>query len=172
MSEPQWLPYAGVISGLVGAATGIAGAVMGWIAYRRSNQIKVLDMRLELRKAINEAERSIGEANELLPFANKSRERVSAAQGMLNSGAIKVWQQRFQEDQAAVQVLTERTPKATALEDMNPQTLELKLAEVHKFQIELGAIVNRYKASVAEDDQHRAELRQAMLNRPVPPRGS
>ena len=131
----------------------------------------LMDLRLELRRAMNVVEQSVGGVAELLAAANQSRERVSAARGLLNSGAMRIWQEQFQKDQAAVRELTERAPKATGLEDLKPEHLEAQLAHVHKFQIELNAIVTRYKASIAEDDQHRAEIRQAMLNRPPPTRG-
>ena len=168
MSEPHWMAYAGAGTGIIGAITGIAGAVMGWIAYRRSNQIKALDLRLELRRAVNEIEQTIGGVAELLATVNQSRMRVSAARGLLNSGAMRIWQEQLRKDQAAVRELTERAPKATALDDLKPEALEAQLADVHKFQLELAAIVNRYRAAMAEDDQFRAEHRQAMLNRPPP----
>lgn len=44
MAAPDWVSY-------VGAATGVAGFVMGYVAYRRSGAMKALDMRLELRRA-------------------------------------------------------------------------------------------------------------------------
>lgn len=168
MNDPQWMLFVGTATGIIGAATGIAGAVMGWIAFRRSNQMKSLDLRLELRKAINEVERAVVEANELLPTANKSRERVSAARGLHGSGAMKLWEEQFRNDHAALLELAARKPNATALEDLKPEELEAQLAEVHKLQLSLSAIVNKYKSTIAEDDQHRAELRQAMLNRPGP----
>jgi len=162
MSEPQWMAYAGVVSGLVGAATGIGGAVMGWIAYRRSNQIKALDMRLEMRKAVNGVEQIVGELNELLPFANESRKRVMAARGLHGSGAMKVWEEQFRKDHASFRELAARKPSAEALGDLKPEGLETQLAEAHKLLLALTTLVNKYSASVAEDDQHRAELRQAM----------
>lgn len=170
MSEPEWMPYVGVVTGSIGALTGIAGAVMGWIAYQRSKEMKSLDMRRELRKAVNEAEQNAREATALLPMALKSRERVSAALGLLKSGGLVAWQEQFEQDQAAVQELIGRAPTATGLEDLKPEDLEAKLNEAHKFQLELGEIVDRYKASIAEDDKHRAAIERAMLNR-LEPRG-
>jgi hypothetical protein len=164
MSEPHWMAYVGLATGIIGAITGIAGAVMGWIAYRRSDQIKALDLRLELRKAINTIEQAIGEATELLTEARRSRERITAAIGA--SGAMQVWQEQYQKDQVAVRELTGRAPKADKLVDLKPEELEVQLAAVHHFQIELAAIVSRYNASIEEDNQHRAGQRQAMFNRP------
>ncbi|BDD94274.1 MULTISPECIES: hypothetical protein [unclassified Pandoraea] len=39
-------------TGYVGVVTGVAGMAMGFRGYRRSNQIKALDLRLELRKGL------------------------------------------------------------------------------------------------------------------------
>jgi len=43
MAAPNWVSYVGMV-------TGISGAIMGYISYRRSGQIKALDLRLELAK--------------------------------------------------------------------------------------------------------------------------
>lgn len=32
--------------------TGIAGAIMGYVSYRKSSQIKALDLRIELKRAV------------------------------------------------------------------------------------------------------------------------
>lgn len=59
MSDPDWLSYAGVI-------TGIAGATMGYISYRRTGKMKTLDLRLELRKAVNDLRSSVESLPSLL----------------------------------------------------------------------------------------------------------
>jgi len=43
MVNPSWTDYVGAVAGVVGMLTGIFGAIMGYIGYRRSNQIKALD---------------------------------------------------------------------------------------------------------------------------------
>jgi hypothetical protein len=71
MADSNWASYVGMV-------TGVIGAVMGYISYRRSNEIKSLDLRLEYRKSINDCVSAISKAEKLLPYANKSRERVVA----------------------------------------------------------------------------------------------
>ena len=64
MAEPHWAGYVGMVTGVIGAITGIAGAIMGYIGYRRSNKLKSLDLRLELRKSISDV---------LSPVKNEAR---------------------------------------------------------------------------------------------------
>jgi hypothetical protein len=47
MAEPHCTGYVGIATGIVGSITGIAGEIMGYVSYRRSNNIKALDVRLE-----------------------------------------------------------------------------------------------------------------------------
>lgn len=62
MTDTNWLGYAGAVIGVIGAIRGIAGAMLAFIAYRCSNQLKALDLRLEPRK---NAPSLVAEANEL-----------------------------------------------------------------------------------------------------------
>jgi hypothetical protein len=42
----------GSVTGIIGAITGPAGCILGVLSYRRSQQIKALYLRLELRKRV------------------------------------------------------------------------------------------------------------------------
>jgi hypothetical protein len=46
MPDPASLSIIGAVTGIIGAIAGIAGFVLGYISYRRSQQIKALDLRL------------------------------------------------------------------------------------------------------------------------------
>ncbi len=48
MAEPHWMGYIGMVTGIVGAFTGIADAIMGYLSYKKSSSLKSLDLRLEL----------------------------------------------------------------------------------------------------------------------------
>ncbi|MFM0114995.1 hypothetical protein [Paraburkholderia nemoris] len=41
-----WTDYVGAVAGVVGMSTGISGAVLGVVAYRRSNRNNAIDMRV------------------------------------------------------------------------------------------------------------------------------
>lgn len=70
MAEPAWITYAGAIGGIIGTVTGLAGCIMGYISYRRSEDFKSQELRINLKKS--EAElHSI--ANELPNLINKGQ---------------------------------------------------------------------------------------------------
>src|SRR3990172_4173107 len=105
MAEPHWTAYVGMAAGILGAITGISGAVMGFVSYRLSRNIKVLDLRLELRKLINEIEVSLARLPGLLDYANQSRQRVAAMTGQ--AGALQLWNQQFEQDKVRLTELAE-----------------------------------------------------------------
>jgi hypothetical protein len=59
-------------TGVVGAVTGIAGAIMGYVSFRRSITLKSLDMRLELGKALNNVHAGLSQIEKLIERANHS----------------------------------------------------------------------------------------------------
>ena len=88
MPAPDWVSY-------LGAVTGLAGSVMGFISLRRSTTMKALDLRLELRKAEVDLLSLFRSLQPLLERAKLSRDRVNAARGMLRSGAATAFECGF-----------------------------------------------------------------------------
>jgi len=158
MADSHWASY-------VGMATGIAGAVMGFLAYRRSTQIKALDLRLELRKADDDLIATFENLDKLLSYANKSRERVAAATGGLDSGAMVLWKQELVADTKKLDELKAKQPsKDATYNGLKPEDLESKLVDVHRMQGAADALLGKYKSALASDDERRKELREGMLN--------
>jgi len=91
VAEPHWMSYVGMVTGIVGAITGVAGAIMGYLGYRRSDKLKVLDLRLELRKAVSDARVALEQLRELIHTANRSRVNNFAARGLSQSGTMIKW---------------------------------------------------------------------------------
>lgn len=81
MPAPSWTDYVGAVAGVVGMATGVSGAVMGFVAYRRTNQNKAIDMRIALQKDLTEVRELIGTVRESMASAASSRRNVLAAMG-------------------------------------------------------------------------------------------
>jgi hypothetical protein len=88
MADSTWLSYVGVVTGLIGAITGVAVATMGFISYRRSGQMKAQDMRVELRKATNDLRTTVQNLIPLLESAKRSHTNIAAATGLGGSGAV------------------------------------------------------------------------------------
>ena len=159
MADPVWLGYAGVITGVIGAVTGVAGSVLGYIAYRRSDQLKALDLRLELRKNIASL---IFDASELLPLfenAQRSKLAVASAVGLYKSGATEKWVSEYEMDKITATTLIEKLPKANeSYTELSPSSLESKLVEIHSQQDAISRLHKKYGESLAKDDKDRAQI--------------
>ncbi len=153
MADPHWTSYVGMASGLLGAA-------LGFMGYRKSNEIKKLDLRLEYRKAINNCNAAISEAEQLLLYANKSRERVAAATGKFRSGAMEQWKQDYDQDIKSMSELAKKAPSSeTSYNSLSPKQLESKLVEIHALQNDIDSIKKKYQTAIDEDNKTREYLR-------------
>ena len=160
MPDPHWTSYVGMATGIIGTLTGISGAIMGFISYRKSNEIKSLDLRLEYRKSINDSASCISKAEELLLYANKSRERVASATGNYNSGAMQHWKQQYETDTNTLKDLSSKAPSSTAnYDNLSPKELESKIIEIHSLQNEVEVLVNKYQTALDADDKTREYIR-------------
>jgi len=161
----------GIVTGIIGAITGPAGCVIGWISYRRSQQIKVLDLRLELRKQVSDARANIEALPALLERARTSRGAVRSAMGRgQQSGDNLIWKTEFENDLKAVQALASEIPDAQEMyQRSKPQKLENKLVEVHTLSAKAAQFRNKYETALASDDKDREFIRvSAHRLRPVP----
>lgn len=152
MSDPLWLSY-------VGAITGITGSVLGLIAYKRSNELKSLDLRLELRKNLNTLH---ADANELLPFmehTKKSRYAVSSATGRLKSGPLQKWDADYESDKTFITALINDIPSLdNTYIDLSHLSLESKIIEVHSLQDKVSRLRQKFNEFLAEDDRARVQI--------------
>jgi hypothetical protein len=166
MAEPHWTAYVAMAAGILGAITGISGAVMGYISYRRSNAIKALDLRLELRRTVNDIESCVSALPGLLDHANQSRQSVAAATGKFHSGAMEIWKQAFDQDMDTFKVLAEQAPSPDGRYDTStPTELESQLVAAHKLRGKLNELHDKYTAALRADDEERQALRDDMRSR-------
>ncbi len=173
MSDPNWLSYAGVITGTIGAITGIAGATMGYISYRRAGRMKALDLRLELRKAVNDLRSTVESLPSILGPAKGSHISVLNARGILHSSMADQWNAECEKDLAAAKLLESEVPDPTSsFEELTHSELEAKLVAVHAAQSKATGLSEKYRASLASDDKDRDNIQadqraqtQALLSR-------
>jgi hypothetical protein len=151
----------GTVTGIVGAITGPAGCVIGWISYRRSQQIKTLDLRLELRKQVSGVRVDIEALPALLERARASRSAVRSAMGRgQQSGDNLVWNAELENDLKTVQALASELPDAKeTYQRSKPQKLENKLVEVHALAAKAAQLRNKYETALASDDKDRDHIR-------------
>jgi uncharacterized protein YsxB (DUF464 family) len=159
MSDPNLESYVGMVTGIIGAITGITGAILGYIGYRKTNEIKSIDLRLELRKGISEVEVLLSKTEELLPYANKSRQRVSAALGSFQSGAMVKWSQDYESDLALLRELSNKKPIISNPESLSQNSLEQEIINFHGLQLQLKELNEKYTAHLQSDEKDRDRLR-------------
>jgi hypothetical protein len=157
MADAHWTSYVGMV-------TGIAGAVMGLLAYRRTTRIKALDLRLELRRAEGDLIATLEKLDKLIPYANQSRERVAAASGGLDSGAMVQWKLELDVDLKKLEDFKAQQPSKDANHSgLKPEELESKLVAVHRLQGLTNALKSKYESALAADDERRKEIRENTL---------
>ena len=154
MTEPHWMAYVGMFTGIFGAITGFAGAIMSYVSYKKVNSLKSLDLRLELRKAVNVVHSNLSLLEKRIDYANKSRQAVASAKGQLFSGMMEQWKKGLEADTITVKQLSKnfQSPK-DSFDSLNPQELETKLVEVHRLQVIVDQMRNKYDKAIFEYNQ-------------------
>jgi len=154
---------------ILGAVTGVSGAVMGFVAYRRSGKFKAIDLRLSLRKAQSALHADADELPALLQKAKKSRERVASATGALGSGTTKHWLDAWEMDFSALsQLQTEVSAFQKDCSKLSHAALESELVLAYKLQRKVDGVRDKYQQALAQDDTQREQLGhdQRMLTQP------
>jgi hypothetical protein len=133
---------------------------MGYIGYRRSEKLKKLDLRLELRKAENLLRSTAGDLPSLLERAKASRTAVLAARGLSESGNMELWLSDLAIDFGTTKSLGTQLPNANVeYTHVDSSELETKLVVVHALQLQATQIQEKYSASLAADDRDREQIR-------------
>lgn len=160
MSAQNLLNYIGAVTGILGAITGIAGAIMGYISYRRSGEIKALDLRLELRKLEREWRTTINELPSYLEQIKKSHAAVASATGLYGSGAFKAWCMAWEEDMESAKSMLVGFQNYRLICDSNSHAeLEATLADLHIRNDAAKRLHAKYTAVLASDDREREHIR-------------
>lgn len=160
---PAWLSYVSLGLSVLGAVSGCLGTVLGWRGYRRAGKMKTLDLRLELRKADTEIKSLVLGLPGLLDRAKLSRERILAANGRAQSGAMQFCHGELREDGEHQQRLAQALPADDPdYRGYPPEALEQELVRRHAALGEAKGIVSKYEGWLADDNQARAHV---MANR-------
>lgn len=159
MLSQVWLAYIGAIGGLIGALTGIGGLVLAILAFRRTGQIKALDLRLELRSCERLLRSDANDIVHLMEGAKTSHTRLGAAQGTYHSGATQHWLAEWATDLASANSLVAQvTALGTTGNTASQRELETRLNAVQDLQHQLTKLVRKYQDELAKDDVGREQL--------------
>ena len=153
----------GTISGLIGAVAGIFGLIMGYVAYRRSNELKKSDRRVDLHKITNDTRIAGEDLLELVKLAIRSRRAINNAIGMFHSGAMKKYESQHEADSRQATELFEQVAKRTKEPNYDAKSLrqlEQELVEIHRIKSEIDHLTRRYKESIQQDENQRHQLQK------------
>ena len=154
--ESHWTGYVAIVTGIIGATTGIAGSIMGYIAYRRSNEIKKSDRRLDLHKLRNDTHIAGTELSGLLLKALKSRQAMMSARGLFQSGAMQRYASEHARDSKLVTELSRKIPPDDVGYDlMSLQQLEQEFVGLDRLKGEIDQLIGKYRDSIRRDEQWR-----------------
>ncbi len=152
MSEPTWISVTGIATGLIGAITGVAGSIMGFVSLKKVNAIKAIDLRIELKKLSSAVRVSLEELDARMRQSDLSRRRSLAARGMFKSSMMDQWQARLEEDQQKVSSLTSEIAKAMAdVDALGIEHLEHRLAYMHETLLRIQSLAESYKEALDSD---------------------
>lgn len=161
MTLTDVLAGVGAVCGVAGAITGGIGAWYGIKAYRKTDELKALDLRIGLRKSETSLKEIIDDLVPLLDRAKTSRTRLAAAQGNYQSGASKHWLECWESDMLEAQgVVGESNALDIDCAHLSHSELEQRLITVHKLESKVKKLTLKYRDSLAEDDIGRENLRQ------------
>lgn len=167
MSDPGLLfASIGAGAGIIGAITGIAGAIFGYKGYKRSKDVRSLDIRLELRKDVNALDQDLIRLTDLIVESHQSKQRRASADGWFRSGAMEKWTQDVKNDQEKIEELKRLSPKKSVNFDLlNEKQLEAKLVEVHDLQLTITTMLKKYEDSLSDDRENAKLIRKAAEER-------
>lgn len=158
MTEIYLMSVTGAVGGVIGSVLGLGSAWVAHRASRRSLELKALELRLEIRKAINALNHGNKRLEDQLNLAFRSRTRVAAAAGVLKSGEMVNWRAQFDTDSAdlndlkhALEVLSQD------FGGRSTHDLEALLADLDAQAYHVKALLGRYRDSVAADDKAREQ---------------
>ncbi|MEE1676259.1 hypothetical protein SNR37_001591 [Agarivorans aestuarii] len=159
MNLLEWVNYAAFIAGVIGSIAGVIGVCIALKSHRKVEKIKSLDLRIELKRSINEVRSILDDSEKLLPRANKSRLRVLSATGLIRSGQRDKWDADYAGDLNKLKhfaIRFSRAEEQLSLESYD--ALEQKLDVVDQLKYEVLALKATYKEAILSDDNERERL--------------
>jgi hypothetical protein len=103
-----------------------------------------------------------------LEHAKRSRSAVNSARGLYKSGAMAKWLADWESDLAVAKRMNDQLPTADEYSTIGTSDLEAKLVAMHTVIGDALKLQKKYDAGIAEDDQHRLELRAHAASRLQP----
>jgi hypothetical protein len=150
-----------MVSGVIGAVTGVVALVVSIKTYINASAMKALDLRLELERTFNNLDIVLSGIDGYLDFARDSHLRVLAATGRNQSGEMQLFEEEFANDKTRLRRLLSSQPKREGNpERLSAHDLEKVLATTHAFHLQLADLRGKYQKLLDADEVRRKEVRE------------
>ena len=151
-TQHDWLDYASAIGSVIGIITGLVGLGFAIAAFRRTKDLKVLDLRVELKKADACLRLSGKELPDLIGRADQSHQHSLAADGLGLSGAWELWKRQVEEDTKRTQEILALLPAdVKSYANLEAGALENQLIASHALQLRIDRLTEKYAKTLADD---------------------
>jgi hypothetical protein len=159
MQIPSWILDPGFI-------IAVFALLVSFASYRRTNTIKSLDLRLDLRRSVVDLRGDLVTLSELLNTAERSRKAVAVATGNLGSGRMKLFIDQIAADRKlALQLPNEIPTSGDNFRSLNAKSLEEQIVLTHQLRGKVSTLIEKYQGSLANDDQERKRIDESAARR-------
>ena len=171
MPDSFGLSIFGAVTGAIGAISGLVGSFLGYKGYRRAQDVKALDLRLEFRKAVTDARAIVDDLPDLVSDAERSRDYRLIATGHQGGEATTAWIKTKEADRevlSSLQIELERLVKSDATTN-NHAKLESRLVSIHALTTTATQLTTKCKKRIEDDEKslaRKAQVRAAILRGP------
>ena len=170
MPDPNTVDYFARIIGVLGAITGVGGLIIAIAANRKVQAMKSLDLRLELRKGVNDLRLSFEKMPGIINYADKSKHAVASAKGVSLSGGMKRWEKQVADSKTQLAALSLKIPDASEkFENLSTSELENEIVKTHDTQQRMNALESFFKEALVQDAEAikgMAADQRALMSRP------
>lgn len=149
-----------IVTGTIGAITGVIALVVSMKNYARVSAMKALDLRLEIGRAFDNLDIILSGIDGYLDYVRESHLAVFSATNRLRSAEMEEFKTNFNSDKTRLRRLLGTQPQREAdYGRYTPSELEAVIASVHTFQVQVSSLHKKYQQILASDDERRKEIR-------------
>ena len=143
----------------------IGSLLVSILALWRAGRVRVLDLRTDVRKDVVELRLALENLAATIPVAVQSRERVSAAAGMMG-GAMEQFRAEARADTATVETLRGQLGGIEPIPLLaSYNTVEAKAVTAQEVRVRVQALRDKYLAAADTDAKTREHLRASAIAR-------
>jgi len=168
MAAPDWVSYTGIGIGSFGTVLAFISCYVAYLAYKRADLTKSLDLRISCKKDLVELDEHFRTLQAVYSEALKSRPRILSALGRYNSGDKVIWDEQTKCDLETIEHIDERRHTIPSEIDATiPERLELLLVNIHELKIRTISLNNKYEKELKTDKDESARLAEAANQRHI-----